>query len=68
MCFSVLYSGADDLGSIVLYCLVKSGLKNVVSESHMMEDFMMSSMERNQDGYSVATFCACAAAVQELVI
>ena len=54
--------------SIVLYCMVKSGLKNVASEAHMMEDFMMPSMERNQDGYSVTTFCCCAAALQELVI
>lgn len=61
-------SNADDLGSIVLYCMVKSGLRNVVSEAHMMEDFMMPSMVRGQDAYSVTTFSICAAAVQDLEI
>jgi len=55
--------GADDLTTIFMYCMLKSGLKNMYSEYHMMEDFIVGSMERNEDGFAVATFAACVSAV-----
>ena len=51
-----------------MYCLLKSGLQNVHTEYHLMEDFITKSMEVNQDGYAVAVFAACAAAVNSFVM
>jgi len=55
--------GADELTEIFMYCLLKSGLKNMNTEYHMMEDFILGSMERNEDGFAVATFAACVSAI-----
>jgi len=55
--------GADDLTTIFMYCMLKSGLKNMYTEYHMMEDFIVGSMERNEDGFAVATFAACVSAI-----
>ena len=55
--------GGDDLAAIFMFCLLKSGLQNAHTEFHLMEDFMAESMVRNEDGYSVAIFAACTAAI-----
>jgi len=60
--------GADDLTTIFLYCVLKSGLKNINSEYHMMEDFIVGTMERNEDGFAVASFAVCASAIAEVSI
>jgi len=60
--------GADELTEIFMYCMLKSGLRNMNSEYHIMEDFILGSMERNEDGFAVATFAACASAIGSISI
>ena len=69
MCmFGNTNSGAEDLLPIFMYCLLKSGLKNVCTECHFMEDFLPKAMKLNENGYALAVFSSCARSVNDFTM